>query len=136
MYSRSHGSARDGVGAGGAADPSAEDVHTRRPDVKNRAVVGERRLAVARIDRTNRVSGRDTCRARRSGVDIAVSGSDGEVQAAGDGSANGRVDGGVGTAAEGQVCDRRTAGGAGLVVGIVDAGDDVGVSAGARVGED
>lgn len=49
----SHGSTRDGVGAGGAADPGGEDADTGSEDVDNRAVVGEGGHAIAGVTGTN-----------------------------------------------------------------------------------
>jgi hypothetical protein len=124
-YLRSHGGTGDSVRRGGAADPSAKHINTERPDVDNGAIVGERSLAVARINSANSVRRSDAGRAGRPSVNVAVASSDREVEASSDRSAHGRVDCSVGTTAEGQVGNRGTATGAGLVVGVVNSGDNV-----------
>jgi hypothetical protein len=135
-HSRSHGSTRNGVGAGGSTNPGAEDVDTRSPDVDDGAVVRERCLAVARVDGTDGVGGSNTGRASAAGIDVAVTSSDGKVETASNSGADSRVYGGVGTTTKRHGSNRGAAAGTVLVVCVVDSGNNIRVGAGARVGQD
>lgn len=74
-----HGSARDDVGGGGAADPGGEDVKTRGEDVVALAVVGEVSTLIGESAGTDGDGLLGSGRRVSAGVGVVVAGSDGEV---------------------------------------------------------
>lgn len=100
-HSRSHRSTREGIGAGGSTNPRAENVDTRGPDVEHAAVVGERRLAVARVNSSNCIGARNTGGAIADRIGVVVPSSNREVKTTSHGGIDGGVDGGAVSISEG-----------------------------------
>jgi hypothetical protein len=121
-----------------STDPSGQDTASRRKDVDEAAVVGVVGDGVGAVGGTHGADGGLGGRGEGAGIGGAITGGDGEEDAAGDEVGGGSVDGGRVGSAQGHVgkgAVRAPAAG-GVSRDVVDAGNDAGVGAGAAVAKD